>query len=478
MNIRNFDISETFFYKWRYWIGYGLIGIGLIAVLIFAGSFLPGGLSSAEMQSVVKSNTVNIRDFWSLDVINMPYHLLQHASIAVFGVSILSVKLPSIIIAFISVIGLFLLLKNWFKPSIGILATLIAITTGQFLFIAQNGTPDIMFLFWPVWLILIASQIPLQQRFRKLFIVAFFMAAALSLYTPLSLYVILVIAGAIILHPHLRYLLKQLSKLEMAMGLFVISILISPLVTALIKSPKLGLELIGIPYNWPNIFANLSSLGAQYFGFANPGGSTIITPFFELGSMLLIALGVYYVWKSKATAKSYVVILWTLCLIPIVILNPTDTSITFLPLVILMASGLSGLLSHWYGLFPRNPYARVGGLVPIVILVIVLVLSGLNRYIYGYIYDPDIVPNFNKDISLIPSGRQNLMVSAREFPFYNVVAKYNKKITVTTNNPVTNTVLVSHDARQNLKGYKLERIITNSNNGSSDRFYLYKKLGS
>jgi hypothetical protein len=477
MKLGNVKLSETFIYKWRFWIGYGLIGIGLITALIFAGSFLPGGISNAEMQSVVKSNTVNIRDFWSLDVLNMPYHLLQHASIALFGVSVLSIKLPSIILAFFSVIGLIFLLKNWFKPSIGVLATLIAITTGQFLFIAQNGTPDIMYLFWPVWLILIASLIPLQHKYKKLFIIVFFIAAALSLYTPLSLYVIIVIAGAIILHPHLRYLIKQLTKIEMAMGVVVVSVLISPLVTALIKTPKLGLSLVGLPNTFPNIGANLASLGSEYLGFASPGGTTLITPFFELGSMLLIAMGVYYVWKTKSTAKSYIVILWTACLIPILIFNPTVTSITFLPLVLLLASGLNGLLSHWYGLFPKNPYARVGGLVPIVILVVVLVLSGLNRYIYGYFYDPNIVPNFSKDISLIPKGNQDLIVSTNEQPFYNVVAKFNKQITITSV-PTGNNVLVSHDAKQNLTGYTLERIITNSYSNSSDRFYLYKKLGS
>ena len=477
MDISKFDISKAFIYKWRYQIGYGLVALGLIAALIFAGSFLPGGISNAEMQSVIKSNTVNIRDFWSLDVLNMPYHLLQHASIAIFGVSILSIKLPSIILAFFSVIGLVLILRNWFPPSVGVLATLIAITTGQFLFIAQNGTPDIMYLFWPVWMILLASLIPLQHKFRKLYIVAFFMAAALSLYTPLSLYAILVIAGAIILHPHLRYLLKQLTRLEIFIGLAVISVVVSPLVTALIKTPKLGLSLVGIPTTWPNLGSNLASLGSQFFGFISPGGTTLITPFFELGSMLLIAMGVYYVWKTKSTAKSYVVILWTICLIPILILNPQVTSITFLPLVLLLASGLSGLLSHWYGLFPHNPYARIGGLVPIVILVIVLVLSGLNRYIYGYLYDPYIVPNFSKDISLIPKGHQDLLVSANELPFYQVVAKYNKQITLTSY-PTSKTVLVTRDARQNFTGYSLDRIITNSNSNLSDRFYQYKKLGS
>ena len=125
-----FDFSELLLYRWRYWIGYGTVAIGLIAVLIFAGLYAPGGISSQEMQSVIKSSSVKLTDFGSLTTTNLPYHLLQHLSLTLFGVSILSIKLPSIILAFLSAIGLVLLLRLWFKPRIAVLASLIAITTG------------------------------------------------------------------------------------------------------------------------------------------------------------------------------------------------------------------------------------------------------------------------------------------------------------------------------------------------------------
>ena len=131
-------ITEYKIYRWRYWIGYGMIAIGLIAVLVFAGLYLPGGISNQEMQSVVQSDAVNVTNLQTLNAINIPYHLLQQAVLAVFGVSIMSIKIPSIILAFLSAVGIVLLLRRWFKPSVGVLASLIAITTGQFLFIAQD----------------------------------------------------------------------------------------------------------------------------------------------------------------------------------------------------------------------------------------------------------------------------------------------------------------------------------------------------
>ena len=470
----NFKISKFYIYRWRYLIGYGLVAIGLIAALIFAGMYLPGGISNHEMQSVIKSSSIKATDFWSINAINLPYYLLQKLSMIVFGVSVLSIKLPSIILAFLSAIGIVLLLRQWFRPNIGVLASLIAITTGQFLFIAQNGTPDVLYLFWSVWILLIASLIPIQEKLRKLFVVAFFMIAALSLYTPLTIYVILVIAGAIILHPHLRYLIRQLSISELIIGLIIILIIVSPLILSMVNNPSLGLVLLGIPTEWPNIGANIASIGSQYFSFFNSSATTILTPFFELGSALLIVLGSYFVIKTRSTAKNYVVILWTLFLIPVIILNPDLTSITFLPLVILLGSGLNGLLSHWYNLFPRNPYARIGGLIPIIILVTVLVLSGVNRYVYGYRYNPSIVPNFSNDLRLIPKNTKNIIVSNSELEFYKVLAKYNKRINVSTL-PTSDTFLATHNAKRLFNGYKISQIITTTTYINSDRFYVYKK---
>ena len=470
-----FNISESSIYKWRYWIGYGLVAIGLIAALIFAGMYLPGGISDQEMQSIVKSNSLNFNSLTASDLTNLPFHLLQHACISIFGVSVLSIKLASIILAFLSAIGIILLLRRWFKPRISILASLIAITTGQFMFIAQDGTPGILYLFWAVWLILLATLITAKIKSKLPIKIAFFILAALSLYTPLSIYTLIVIVLSTILHPHLRYYLKKLPRGKLLIGLIFAFLLTTPLILATIKNPRLGLTLLGIPTKLPDFMANFASLGAQYLGFIKSRGGTLMMPFFELGSMLIILIGIFNTFKTIATAKSHMILIWLLFLIPLIIFNPDFTGIMFLPLVLLLASGLSWILSYWYNLFPRNPYARIGGLIPLTILVVVLVFSGIDRYVSGYRYDPDVVPNFSIDIKLIPKDMNNIVVSDEELPFYNVLAKYNKNISVSTNSTAP-TLLVTRKAKRNFAGYKVDRIITASNFKDSDRFYLYKKI--
>ena len=468
------NINELFLYRHRFFIGYCLIGLGLITVLLFAGLYTPGGLSKQEMQSVVTSSAITKDSINSFSIANLPYHFLQKASLAVFGISILSIKLPSIILAFFSAIGIVLLLRRWFKPYVGVLASLIAISTGQFIFFAQDGTPSIIYIFWAVWLMLLSSLIIRKEKYKIVYIIAFYIAAALSLYTPLSIYALIALVGSIVLHPHLRFLIKSLSKIKIIIGISVAIILISPLILSIINTPKLAFDLLGIPTHWPNLIDNIILLRSEYFGFTNPGGSTLTTPFFELGSMMIVAVGIYYVIKNRVTSKNYVIILWTVCIIPIVILNPGFTSVTFLPIVLLLASGLHTLLSHWYELFPKNPYARIGGLIPLTILISVLVFSGADRYIYGYNYDPNVASSFSKDLKFVTTGAKDLVVTNEEFAFYSVVAKYNKFITVSTN-PNTDIFWASKGAKKNFPGYTIDKIQTSSVAIDGDRFYLYKK---
>ncbi len=472
----NLHITDSFFYRHRYLVGYSLVAIGLIAVLLFAGFYLPGGLSTAEMQSAIKSDSINFFDFNTFAITNLPYHMLQKLSLSIFGLSIISIKLPSIVLAFFSAIGMSLLLMRWFKRNISILASLIAVTTGQFLFIAQDGTPGILYLFWAVWLMLLAATVITRPKRKTILKISFFIMAALSLYTPLSVYILIAMLTSTLLHPHLRYLFRQLSKPKLIMGLVFAAILTIPLVMACWKDISLALTLLGVPSQLPDFMTNLSSLGSQYFGFTRPKGITMITPVFALGSMLIIGLGIFNTIKNHSTARSYVVLTWMLCLTPFIILNPSFNIIMFLPLVLLLASGLKYLLSYWYDLFPNNPYARIGGLIPIIILVGALVVSGADRYLYGYRYDPDIVPLFSQDINLIPKDTKKLVVSLNEMPFFSLIEKYNKNIKISTDIATDDeSFMVTKEAKKDFAGYKIDKIITTSSQKNSDHFYLYKK---
>jgi len=318
------DFSKYFLYRHLYVIGYGLIGLLLTALLIFAGFYLPGALSAAETRSVVRAASLSLSDTSSLAITNLPYYAFQAGIFAVFGVSIFTIKLPSLILALLSAIGLVLLLRRWFKPNIAVLASLIAISTGQFLFIAQSGTPSVLYIFWPILLLLLDTQITRGKKWRFLWKILFAIVAVLSLYTPLSVYPLIAIVLAMVLHPHLRSIVRRLSKVRLSIVTVIFLAIITPLVLLCISSPQLGLALLGVPTSWPpDLGANAIIVLKQYFLFWEPSATELMTPVFGLGSALLIVLGIYRLIRTRETTRSYLIIFWFICLIPVLLLNST-----------------------------------------------------------------------------------------------------------------------------------------------------------
>src|SRR5690606_495952 len=152
---------------------------------------------------------------------------------------------------------------------------------------------------------------------------------------------------------------------------------------------------------------------------------------------MLLLLGVMHLIKTRHTARSYIIVSWILLLTPIILVNPNKTIITFVPIMLLIAAGIDVLLHLWYGLFPRNPYARVAGLLPVTLLIAGMALTGIERYFYVYRYSPPVVANFSDDLKLldeelhhIDSDTTTLLVTESELDFYQAVARHSDDLMV------------------------------------------------
>jgi hypothetical protein len=477
-------VTDYFLYRWRYIIGYSLIGLIIVGLLVIAGLFVPSGLSQAEIHSVVASHaiTFSLDSFDPNFIIDLPYHLFQKGSIALLGLNELSIKLPSLILGLASAFGMLVLLRMWFRRNVAVITSILIITTGQFLFIAQSGTPGIMYIFLSIWLLVAAMIISRQKKWAGIWKMVLFGIVALSLYTPLSLYILLALASAIVLHPHLRFLIRRLSKVKLILAGVGALILLIPLGYGLWRDPAIGLTLLGIPSQWPDLWANIVQLGREYLDFITPSSGAIMTPLFGLGSMVLIVLGILNLVTTKYTARSYIIAAWVVLLLPVLLINPEIIGVTFLPIILLMAMGISTLLGNWYQLFPRNPYARLAGLLPLTVLLGGMVFSGIDRYLYGYTYDPLTANHFSRDLRLVNQelGKKDtptlLVVSEGEKDFYNVVASRHENITIATTLPKKyTTAVISHAAYQPSKKITPSSIVTDSTSADSDRFYIYTK---
>ena len=465
------DITSFYTYRWRYWIGYSLIVLLLLASLFIAAFHIPGGVSSAEEQSIIRASNFGTNVSITQVPINAPYYGLQHLSLSLFGPTLLGIKLPSLILGFLTALFMILLLRMWFRANIAVLSSIIAITTGQFLLLAQEGSSAILYIFWPTVLLLLGTLIARRAKHRFLWKILFFVSAALSLYTPLSIYVLIALGSAVLLHPHLRYIARKLSRLKLLGGMIAGAIIITPLVVSCVHNPQLLLSLLGIPNSWPNLLENAEKLIGQYVGFLSFGDGRAIMPIFGLGSFLLILYGYYRLLRSRDTVQSYLILTWTILLLPILIINPVYISIMFVPLLLALATGLSALLRMWYTLFPLNPYARIAGLLPLIVLVLSLTVFGVARYEYGYRYTPDIVDHYSNDLQLLPKNPTTIVVSSGEMPLYTALSNYNKQLQVTEKPPVSGEFMTTASMR--LSDRIPSHIITNGRYSDSARYYIY-----
>lgn len=491
-------VTDFALYRWRYVLGYSAIIITLLILLFIAGLYVPGGLTTAELQTAVTSSAIHPRDILSLGTINAPYLLLQHASMWLLGVTTFSIKLPSLLIGFASAIGMFLLLRQWFKHNIAVIASAVTLATGHFLFVTQDGTPGIMYIFWSTYLLLFAMLMARKARYCIVWMFLFFATAILSLYTPLSAYILLAIASSTILHPHLRYIVRRLTGFRLVSMAVLALVLITPLAYNIYRDPSLGIHLLGIPTQWPNIGHNALQLLSQYFDFFSSASGSLMTPIFSMGSMTLILFGAFHLIRAHYTARSYIIAVWLLMLLPILLIAPEYTTITFVPLLLLLATGVYTLLHEWYRLFPRNPYARLIGLLPLTILIAGLFGNGIERYLYGYHYNPAVASYFSRDLHLIDAelkelkGNVTLVASPTEKSFYDAVVhnpksfSSNVNVTVTTDTPTPEeqadapdqTVIITNQKWHEKADKAIPtKIIVNANKDNADRLYLYKNNG-
>lgn len=474
-------VTDYFVYRWRYILGYSFIVVAIGIMLVVAAFYVPHELRQAEINSALTSASLGTSSMTPSAAIDLPYHLLQKLSFILFGVSTLSIKLPSIVLGAFTALGVFLLIRTWFRANVAVLATAIVTITAQFLFMAQDGTPGIMFAFLSIWLLFVATFVTRRKYFGVFWKVLTCLAMAASLYTPMGIYLVLVMLTTAIFHPHIRFLIRRFNKVKLGIALSLGAAALLPLGYAIYLQPDIASTLLGVPSSSINLVDNALAVLAGTVGFAQKSADHLVRPLYPIGIVILMAVGLFRILTHRYTARSYITILWGAVMLIMVILNPASITNLFPVYVILVSYGIIDMIRSWYRIFPRNPYARVTGMIPIVILVLAIVSSGVTRFVSSYHYSPDIMQHYSSDLNILErtlvaqnarADTTQLVTSPAELPFYALVAKYNMQFTVTDNPNETKTITIytNHATRP---GAQPTNIVVNARTINADRFYVY-----
>ncbi len=475
---RKIVISKLFLYKHRFVIGYTLLGLAFVGLLLGMPLIAQMGLSEAEMQSAVGSYALNFDAPLNGDLVDLPYRVLQKISIMILGLTPYAIKLPSIIIGLLLGLLLILVLNRWFKNNVSLLASCLIVLSTPFLFLAGSGTPLIMLVFWPTLLLWLGSKIQGEKKPKPMY--SFFFAVALlgAIFTPYMLYFAAFCVIFVIMQPHLRFIVRSLPRVPLAIVGLMIAGGIAALVMNMINHPDTIMELLlsrdmSVDQFFPHILEGFKPVLA----FRGSVPSTLLAPLISLPQLALALIGLFSTTKGFFASRNSIATLLLVFTVIITGFNPLAVVFIILPIAILVAHGLKYLLEKWYGLFPENPYARVAAVVPLTLLFGLMLIPSSLQYAYGYRYNPGVANQFSYDLAIIRGElTDETLVASDNYEFYKILEKSTNLTVVASADEAQGEVAILHGQLKN-NNYTLNRIITSPMREKSDIIYLYTEKG-
>ena len=500
-------LNKTFLYKWRYAISYVAMVLVMMLILITTGLYAPSGISNSEVESAITSQELSINNmFTGSRIIDLPYRILQKASISTFGLSNFSVTFPSIFIAAVANLALFVLISDWTNRRAAILSTLIVIISSRYAFLAQYGTPIISHIGLSIILVAILSRITRKAEIISekhiskskltkwlrielgLLVIALFATIALTLYSPLGAFTVFIVIATMLFHPHVRSAFHKIRLLiprwYYLIGASLGLALLLPLATAGIKNPEVVSELFKINNFNFDLKENMLSAARDFLDIRGTDHGIFIGPWFNLSALVLILVGFWREVKTAYKPRSAMIIMWVLSAAILALFSTDSHIVLFTPLALSLSMGLNYIIKSWYSIFPRNPYARILGLIPIVLIISSLVFVDIQAYVDAYRYQPGVADRFHDDLGLLGHelAKSSGMIlitepDSDEQKFYQIFAISHPELMIADKySPGTNLRQVAtRAAHANLKNNEIDRILASPFLNQSDRFYVYKK---
>lgn len=381
MRLKASTLKSLVLYNYRYIFAYAVVFIFALYFLAWRLGSIAPGLSQPEIQTAAHNSS--LATLFNLPI--YPLHsLLQWASLNLLGVSSISVRLPSVIIAGITVIILYSLLKKWFGKVTSLISVALLLSADWFLFIARLGTGSIEFSLWLT--LMIYSLMKLISK-KPNWLLGYALASSLLLFCPYGIYAVATSTVCLFVCVMFRKRAAEASNLVKTLAVFFILSSIALIVALGVKDIQIikiltGFTNIPTPYEYfKNLVINSSGvvmLWPDNNPLLGPSGIFLIR-FFELVFMLfgLIMLYVTRVNRLNAVVIANAVVL---ALASGLSSDSRGGSLLIVPAAVFMTAGLRHFIHRWERTFPKNPYAKVLLYIPLVIMVITTATLHFQSY--------------------------------------------------------------------------------------------------
>lgn len=487
---KNF-LRRSVFYRHRVLWGFSffIIFAGLLAGYRFWS--LPGGLAESELTAASISGhwsplAVSASPDW---LINLPWNLLQSASIHVFGLSTFSIRLPAVVLMCLVAVGMFFLIRKWSRFSLAMIGGVLMITSVLFISLARNGAPAAMVLFLIIFALAAATTVIIDKRSPLVYLIskiALGICLALLVYFPGGLYMVVALILTGLLHPKVRLLLVRIRTWKMILAALLGFGLMLPLIWAISLHWSEGgsatlSQLLLFDGQWS--IANLTTVLNALFGIQPDLNQGIMTPVITVVGLLLVVIGIIRALVDAFSARSYLVLSALVMILVISLRQPGLIYLLLLPLTLLTALGMEVLISKWYSLFPKNPYARGTAVIMLSILVVAVAGTSLIQYLNNQNHSSTIAYEYNlefriarQEIRMRANDPIKLIVDDNQLAFYQILQNKFSNLQVTTRlDKIDSTTLVLASSGQTVKKTLPSRIVTSWHSKDPVLMRIYSK---
>lgn len=444
-------IQNNPIYKYRYWLAGAVLALVAVFMAVYRFWDLPGGLSAAEIQSATVSGNLSLNSIvkgalgdpgTAQSIINLPWSVLQWLSIKLFGLSVMSVTLPAVILGLASVGLIIWLLAKITKPSLAIMGGLLTVSSSFIICMSRSGTPAVMTTFLLATLLLASYYYINRPDDRKRWSLLFVIAALAGLsYMTAGFYIVLAMALVGLLHPQVRLaLLTDKKRLAALIGSYLI-LTIPIWLGGIMGLAKGNHELIGglISLGAPSL-QHLRALAAAYGGFNATMVDGLVVPMITVVGAIMAAIGLIVVALDRVSSIRFYLLI--AAIVPTVIMGafqPGLVYLLFIPTIILETICLGYFTDKWYGLFPVNPYARVFAILPLAILLGSLSSVDMGRFFNAVNYSPSVVYSYDWGITKVneilsaekdKDYNYTVAVPAKQASFYNILMRHHGNIRI------------------------------------------------
>lgn len=430
-------IQNSLIYRYRY----PLVGLILTVLAVFMAVYrfwdLPAGLTVAEMTAASRSGNLEPMQLLAhptvhaANIVNLPWSLLQLASIKLFGLNVMAIRLPAVILGLTMAGTMIWLLRKLTRPNLAMMGGVVLVSSAFAISLSRSGTPAVMTV-WLIALLLLLGYYAINStssRGQWASQLGLALAAGCLCYMVGGMYVVLAALAVALLHPRTRLqLLANRRRSLVAGGLLVLAIL--PLLVTIIAELTVGQHraLAGLLAVGAPSLAKAGQLGLAYVGIKSGLLAGQITPLTTIVSCIMVVIGLVTLLRQSSTSvRSYVLVGVVVMSIILGACNPSLVYLLFVPSIVLITCCLGYLTSKWYGLFPANPYARIFAILPLAILVGSISALDMGRYFNAVSYNAKVVYGYDQTLPVLlratadKNVEYTVVVSNDQLSFYRLL---------------------------------------------------------